>query len=102
MDKIVSYLGFAQKSGSVIFGTDNLKSYRKKLYLILMSPSSSEDTKKVAIKKQKETGCQIYTTKQELDKLLNRENCKIIGVKNKELSTAIIGCVDAINKIEVK
>lgn len=102
MNKIVSYLGFAQKSGSVIFGVDNLKSYRKKLYLILTCPTSSEDAKKVAIKKQQETGCEIYTTIQPLSDLLNRENCKIIGVKNKELSMAIIGCADAINKIEVK
>ena len=90
-NKISAYLGFAMKSNKVIFGYDNLKLYNKKLYLIIICKSANDKYTQFAIDKQKQTNCDVYVTKDIiLDDLIFKSNCKIIGVKNKELATAII------------
>lgn len=100
-NKISAYLGFAIKSGKVIFGYDNLKDYNKKLYLIIICHSANNKYIDFSLSKQKTTGCDLLRTKDVLlDQLVNKVNCKIIGIKNKELATAIISCGEE-NIVEV-
>ena len=42
INKIKTYIGFAIKSRKIIFGYDNIISYKKKHVLILLSPTTSE------------------------------------------------------------
>lgn len=100
-DKISAYLGFAIKSGKVIFGIDNLKDYDKKLYLVIICESANDKYTDLALSKRLKTGCDLLKTKGVLlDNLVNKSNCKILGIKNKELATAIINC-KAQNLVEV-
>lgn len=101
--KISSYLGFAIKSNSIIYGLDNLKVYNKKLYLILLCHTANDSTIQFAISKSKLLpSCCVGITNDTLNDLLNADNCKIIGIKNKSLATAIISCEDKIKMIEVE
>jgi len=90
-NKVCAYLGFAMKANKVIFGFDNLKAYNKKLYLVLVCKSANEKYIAFAKEKQNITKCDVYkTTDKLLDDLVFKSNCKILGIKSKELATAII------------
>lgn len=90
-DKISTYIGFARKSNKVIFGIDNLKKYDKKLYLIIVCHSANNKYIDFALNKKVLTGCQLFRTNGILlHELTYTDNCKIIGIKNKELAAAII------------
>lgn len=92
--KINSYLGFAIKSRSIVFGQDNLEKYRKKLYLILVCPTANEKMKAFAEYKASECRCKSIVTDKPLSSLVQRDNCKIVGLTNMSLSSAIISCID--------
>ena len=84
-EKIKNYLGICRKAGYVIIGSDNLKIYDKKLYLIIADSDVSKTTKKVIDKfSQIET---VYV--ENLSELVEIENCKIVAIKNFGLSEEI-------------
>ncbi len=101
LKKIVSYLGFCQKSGAIVYGLDNLQKTKKRIYIILTCPSLGENSLKKVSKLALEKNIQVFETSQPLNLFLNKENCKIIGILNNELSNAIKGCNDMLKNLEV-
>ncbi len=94
MDKIKlqGYINIAKKAGYVIIGGDKLYNYNKKLYLVIYSNDASKNTLKV-IEKLKQRDVPIIAL-ENLEDIMNIKNCKIIAIKNKNLSDIIL---DAIN-----
>jgi hypothetical protein len=89
--KIATYLGFAIKSNKIIYGYDSLKEYNKKLYLIIVCNTANDKYVEFAKSKKTQTNCDVYKVERgTLDVLMHRVNCKIIGIKSKDLATAII------------
>ncbi|MBE5757388.1 MAG: hypothetical protein E7345_00445 [Clostridiales bacterium] len=89
MTKLESYIGFAIKSGSAIFGSDKLFEGKKLPKIVLICSSQNE---KVSSKVQK--FCEsnkIECVKLDvlLSDLVKRENCKVIGIIDENLSKAI-------------
>lgn len=86
-DKVKAYIGFAIRKGSVVFGADSLKKYRKKVYLILCSDTLSEnslsDVRVIGEKKH----CEILTASK-LEDVVKR-NCKVLGICDSQLAFAI-------------
>lgn len=87
VNKIKGYLNIAQKAGYVIFGGETLENYTKKLYLILFDSNAQKSTLKI-ISKLKERQIKICEV-DNLGELVNKSNCKVIGLKNKSLSDQI-------------
>lgn len=92
IDKIKGYLNIAKKAGYVIIGGEKLENYNKKLYLVIYDKSAQKNTLKIVEKiKDKD----IKTIELEnLETLININNCKIIGIKNKNLSDIIINLMN--------
>ena len=89
IQKAESYFGFAVKSRSVCFGTDNILK-GKKQYLILMSNSLSENSSKKVVKFATENSIKIITlSKEDMLLVTRRENCLAAGITNESLSGAI-------------
>ena len=89
--KIQSYLGFAKKSNDIIYGIDNLKEYNKKMPLVIYSDEISERSLKVLNNLVEEKKWKMIKLKNlKLDDLLFTQNCKVIGIKNENLSKAIL------------
>lgn len=89
--KIKAYIGFAAKSGSVIFGIDALEHGKGKIYLIIFSSSLSERSQRNAralIKKF--SSAAIKAEGGALESAVGKENCKLIAITDKNLSEAII------------
>lgn len=86
-EKIKSYLGISHKAGYLIIGADNLKNYNKKLYLILVDKNISNTLQKVINKFEGQIQVEII---ENLNELVEIENCKIVGIKNYGLANEII------------
>ena len=86
-EKIKTYLGLANKAGYLIIGSDKLDKYNKKLYLVLIDSTAGKTSKKL-IAKFENNG--IFCKEiEDLQSLVDIDNCKIVGVKNHGLSEEI-------------
>jgi ribosomal protein L7Ae-like RNA K-turn-binding protein len=87
LNKIKGYINISHKAGYLIIGSDLLKSYDKKLYLVIYDKSAMKNTLKV-VEKIKEKNIPTIEV-DDLENLTSIKNCKIIGIKNKNLSSLI-------------
>ena len=86
-DKIKGYLNISRKAGYLIIGGETLEDYKKKLFLVLYDVNAGNNTLKI-VDKLKLKGidiCGVYN----LEELCTVSNCKIIGIKNKNISEII-------------
>ena len=87
--KIKSYLGFAIRSNQVIYGLDNILVCKKKIHLILVSNSISDNSlekvKALSIKKNYD----YILLPVSLEELTKRQNLKVLAITNFELAKAI-------------
>ena len=90
MTKLESYLGFAIKSGKVIFGYDKLIECKKtpKVVLICSSQNEKVSNKVLNFCTTNNIEC-IKLKKFILSDLIKRDNCKVIGVIDENLANAI-------------
>lgn len=87
--KIKGYISIAAKAGYVIYGTDNLNGYKKKLYLVLAQQNSGNYLMKTAESLKELVQNNVFYV-EDMEKLTGIKNCKILGVKNKGISDEII------------
>ena len=90
MNKIISYIGFAIKSGACIMGQTPIKHTQKQVYLILCCNTASENLKNLALNVAKKHNCQVIITNCELQQLVKKDNIKIVALTDKNLSESII------------
>ena len=89
--KIKTYIGFAKKSGSIIYGIDALCVKRTDLMYLsnLLSLSSRDKCLNTANKNK----TKVFVVEQEIiDEITSSTNIKAFGIKNKQLSNAIQNC----------
>lgn len=90
-NKLQGYLNIAKKAGYVIIGGEKLYNYNKKLYLVIYDNTSEKNTLKV-IDKIKQRNIPIFSI-DNLQDIVSIKNCKIIGIKNKNLSDIMMQCI---------
>ena len=90
MNKIISYLGFAQKSNNCIMGQTPIKRTTKQLHLIIVCDSASENLKDLARNVANKHDCELIISKIELSQLIKFKDIKIVGITDENLSKAII------------
>ena len=88
IDKIKGYINISHKAGYLIIGGDKLKDYNKKLYLLIYDKNALKNTMKI-VEKFKERDVKIVEI-ENLEELTSIKNCKIVGIKNKNLSELIL------------
>jgi len=86
-EKIKGYLNISRKAGYLIIGGETLANYKKKLYLILYDRNAGNNTIKIVAKLQ-EKNIKCYEI-EGLSQLISIPNCKIFGIKNKNISEII-------------
>lgn len=90
-NKLASYLGFSIKSGEVVFGFDNLLETRKKIKLVIychtVNPKIEDKLFRLC---EYKNWALVKIEKETLSELIGRENCKVMGLINKDLSKAVL------------
>lgn len=92
IDKLKGYFNISQKAGYMIIGGEKLANYNKKLYLVVYDESAQKNTLKI-IEKIENKNIKVLKVKN-LEELISIKNCKIIGLKNKNLSDIIIDMLE--------
>ncbi len=85
--KIQTYIGFAIKKGSAVFGCDQIKSCRKRIYLILFTEDLSPNSQSVLRSVSERVQCPLLQI--ETYQFLQSKNCKALAICDKSLAGAI-------------
>ncbi len=91
INKLKTYFGFCIKSNSILFGSDNVLKTRKKLDVVIFCNSATE--KHIYPILNKGLKC-VKLTNVALSELVERDNVKVVGIKNLGLSKAILSFED--------
>lgn len=100
VSKVGNYLGISRKGNYLIIGSDNIKAYNKKMYLIILSSNASENAVKIAKKKMVEYNIPCIMFDKDISEYIGVDNCKIVALKNKGLSDAVLGCKNEFKELD--
>lgn len=90
-DKILSYIGFAIKSGNVRTGVNVAKTIKKNAPLMILCHTASKNTVDEVIALSKKLHSKIIITKDiTVEDIFNKPNCKLAVITDNELAKAII------------
>lgn len=98
MQKFLTMLGFAIKSGNIITGDDTCEMFIKKhrIKLLIVAADASENTKDKFrfMTKQHEIQLLEISTKEELSQAIGKSNRAVIGITNRKFSNALLKLVE--------
>ena len=86
-EKIKTYIGFAVRSGKIIFGTDNLLGQRKVPKIILTDPGLGDNSREKLMRYAERKGIFIAVAK--IGEYLPGRNCKALGMTEPNLAEAV-------------
>ena len=89
-NKLEALLGFAVKSGKIVFGFDNLCETRKNVKLVIYSPSTNDKIKQKLKLLCAHKNWDLVESIEPLEELIHRDNCKVVGIVDKSMSSAIL------------
>lgn len=89
MGKIESYIGFAVKSNKIIYGIDNIEKAKKKVYLLVLSFTASENLREQAQRFSERKNVPIVETVVPLEDIVFKSNCKIIALTDENMAKAV-------------
>lgn len=88
LKKANGYVNIANRAGYIIWGTDGLKGYTHKLYLILYREDFGTTIQKTINRFNNIES--IKLTIDEFNFVVGNDNCKILAIKNKGISEKIV------------
>ena len=89
-NKLETLLGFAVKSGKIVFGFDNLCETRKNVKLVIYSPTTNDKIKQKLVLLCQHKSWMLAETSDTLESLIHRDNCKVVGLIDKSMIDAIL------------
>ena len=98
--KAERYIGLCMKAGRLTCGFNAVETEKKRVYLLLLCASATENAVKSALKLKKKCGCELAVlTGRSLGEIVGRENCKLAAVRDENLAKAILSAADENLKI---
>lgn len=88
MGNIGSYLGFAVKSGKIIYGLDNIYKSKRRKYALVLCPSASENLARNAAEYAEKHGLPLLRTDRPLEEIIFKRNCKLIALLDANMAKA--------------
>lgn len=89
--KIKSYLAFSIRSGKIIFGVDKLFVSKKMPYLVIICSTQNDKVANKVIRFCDENNIKHIKFKDlVLADIIGRDNCKVVGLLDYNLASAII------------
>ncbi len=85
--KTKSYIGFAIKSGRIVYGVDNILQKRK-AYVALLDAALAENSRKKVIEYLDNKHIPYFVA--DLTIYMHKQNCKAVAITDEHLADAII------------
>lgn len=89
-DLVSTLLRFAVRAGKIVLGYDNICYARKKIFLIICCDTASERTKRNVLELSKSRSVPIVNCHIGLDNVINKSNCKVLALTDKQMSEAAL------------
>lgn len=87
--KVLTYIGFAKKSGNLRSGVNAINTL-KTANLLIVCATASQNTVKEAVKLSVKFSCPIVESKVLIEEITGKENCKLIAITEGNLAKAIL------------
>lgn len=89
--KLKNYFGLAKRAGELIFGIDNIKKSKKRMYLIVVCSTASEKVKAfIDDFSVKENIIVRKLQKSSIDENINTQNCKVVALTKESFIEPIL------------
>ncbi len=88
---IDSYLGFAIKSGKILYGIDSVLASKKRKHLLILSSTASDNLKKKAFLHSERLNIPMIEIPN-LEEISYKQNCKLVAILEPNLAKAILEC----------
>ncbi|QZY56794.1 L7Ae/L30e/S12e/Gadd45 family ribosomal protein [Crassaminicella profunda] len=99
-NKVLSFLGLAQRSGNLVTGEDTCAAYVKKnaVKLVLIANDASDNTKKKFqdMADFRNIKCVIYGDRQKLSQAVGKPNRAVYGIKDTGLAKKISSLIEEV------
>lgn len=89
-NKFEAYIGFSIKSGSIIYGSDKILEYKKKLQLVIIDESTNVKIVNKLLNLSENKGFTLIKSKILLSQLTKRDNVKVVAILDKNFVSAIL------------
>lgn len=88
MADISAYIGFAVRSGKVVYGIDNIVKCTKRIYAIFVCPTAAKNLSDKAKLFSERHDIPLATTETPLEDIVHKQNCKAIALLDHNLAKA--------------
>jgi ribosomal protein L7Ae-like RNA K-turn-binding protein len=99
-NKLLTMLGFAQKSGNLVTGENTVEMYlpRKKISLVIITTDASENTRQrfISMSERFQVPYIIWGDREILSHAIGKYNRAVYGVTNKKFSREILKIYEAL------
>ncbi len=93
--KVLTFIGFALRARGVKCGVNAVATIKNSCEVMILCKTASNNTFDDAVKLAKKLSAKLYVSKNYLiEDVVNKQNCKLIAITNKELAVAIIENID--------
>ncbi len=92
--KVETFIGFCIKAGKLTLGAGAINTLKNGVFLLIVSGDASENTKKLAVKFKNRLLCPLLICKSGFDTVVNKPDCKMAAVRDKQLAKAILDNLD--------
>ena len=90
MQRLVTYIGFAIKSNSIIKGLDEISKTKKRQFVLLVAEDISQNSKEKIQNISNNKNIPLVTVDKDLFLQLNLVGVKILGITDPNLAKAIL------------
>ena len=90
-NKIYTYVGFAKRAGKIKAGLNAIGTVKKGVELLILCHSASPNAIKEAKNLSERFFCPLFKTVTfTVEEMMDKENCKLVAILDRELAKAII------------
>jgi hypothetical protein len=92
--KVETYIGFAIKARKIAHGSGAISTLRGGVYLLIADGTAAKNTQKLSLKFKERFSCPLLICKYGFEDAVNKAGCKIVALRDRELSKAILDSQD--------
>lgn len=89
-NKVETFLGFCVRARKIAMGSGAIDCEKKKVYLVIVCSTGSENCFKLALKYKNRFSCPLMICRCGLENALHKAGCKLAAIKDESLAKAII------------
>lgn len=92
--KIETYIGFCLRANKITLGSGAIATLRGGVYLIILDGNAAKNSKRLALKFKRRFACPLITCGAGFAEAVNKQDCRIAAIRDKELAKAILSNLD--------